>query len=701
MKSTLKQLSPEQMIPGNSAYEQLLPKTFEQISFCSETPCIRYIFNNEIKNAELPSLKTVWTFSLTELNALLKKAGLKLVSKIPNLHFTDEKDTIFWIIIQNRILFVNSQTKEITTIIKIKQDYRYITFNEKAKMFFFVKGNGLFLLDLEGNISTVSKDKSRDILSGEIPSREEFGIGKGSFWSPNGKKLAFYITDQRQVSSYPLVKIERPISKVEMIKYPMAGSKSQTVKIGIYNLETNETIILEKSRWKESYLTCTTWSPDSDLIYLAEVDRDQKHCQVKRFSASDGSLNKILFDEKEEKYVEPQHPLFFLTDEKNLFVWQSRRDGFNHLYLYNTDGKLIHQLTKGDFEVTQLNGYDEQTHEVIYTSTTLSPLCRNVYATNIQTLKSRVLAEEEGCHNIVLSEKQHVFIDRFSSTQEPNLIQLVSLKDGSSTVLLHAEDPYKGYAIPETEIDFFDKNGEKIYYRIVRPLGMKEGKKYPLAFYVYGGPHVQLIRNEWLGGTKGFEYLMAQAGYVVCSIDPHGSDNRGKEFENAIWRNIGKPQLEDYQCAIEWLLKNKDFIDEKRMGVYGWSFGGFMATSLMLRCPDLFPVGIAGGAVTDWKFYEVMYTERYMETPQKNPDGFEENSLHQYIKNLKGKLLLMHCDNDSVVLWQNTLTLLKAAIKAGKQVDYSVYPGYPHNVQGPDRVHLMLKIRDYFNQWLK
>lgn len=701
MDSMMKRLSPEQMIPGNSDYEQLLPKTFEQMSFCPNSSCFRYVFIDEIRKSEIHPFRQIWKLSLSDLNMIMKEVGMEEEKKIPTLHFIDEDEDVFWTTLQNNILFINCQTRVITIRIKIKRGWQHISYNEKAELFSFVNGNGLFSVDLQENVNIIHKDRHKEILSGEIPSRDEFGIDRGFFWSPDGKKIAFYITDQRLVSSYPLVRIENPISKVERIKYPMSGGKSQTVCLAIYDIRTEEIIHLEKSGWKESYLTCVTWSPDSRSIYLAEVDRNQKHCLVKHFSATTGKLIKILFEEKERKYTEPQHPLFFLKGMDNLFVWQSRRDGYNHLYLYNTDGKLLRQLTHGCFEITQLNGYDAETNEIIYTSTTLSPLCRNIYATNIQTKACRGLANEEGSHNIFLSEKNHAFIDRFSSTKDSNRISLISLKEDFSSTLFEAENPYKGYEMPETEIGFFDKNGEKIYYRIVHPKQKRAGAKLPLAFYVYGGPHVQLIRNEWLGGTKGFEYLMAQAGYVVFSIDPHGSDNRGKAFEDVIWRNIGKVQLEDYQYAIHWILREKSYIDATKIGVYGWSFGGFMATSLMLKHPDLFRVGVAGGAVTDWRFYEVMYTERYMETPQKNPDGYEENTLHNFLNELKGSLLLIHCDNDPVVLWQNTLTLLKTAIKEGKQIDYSVYPGYAHNVQGPDRVHLMLKIKDYFDQKMK
>jgi len=414
-------------------------------------------------------------------------------------------------------------------------------------------------------------------------------------------------------------------------------------------------------------------------------------------------LDNILFLEKDEKYVEPQHPLFFLDNNPDLFVWQSRRDGFNHLYLYNRDGHLIRQLTQGDWEVTELTGYHRSGRQIVFTSTILSPLNRNSSAVNIDTGNCTLLTPENGTHLITMSSENNLFIDHFHSTDIPGKLFKRSLSDGHIITSLHdAPNPYARYVMPITEIGTIqqDENSPELYYRIVQPPKIDHRKKYPLLFYVYGGTHIQLIRNEWLAGTKGLEYLMAQAGYIVFSIDPRGSANRGKKFEEVIWRDIGKYQLEDYQWAMEWILSKKTYIDPNRMGVYGWSFGGFMATSLMLKIPSLFKAGVAGGAVIDWAFYEVMYTERYMESPTENSDGYAANNLRLFVKALKGDLLLIHCDQDTVVVWQHTLSFLKETIRTAKQVDYFVYPGYEHNVQGLDRVQLMLKIKKYFDEKL-
>jgi dipeptidyl-peptidase-4 len=553
---------------------------------------------------------------------------------------------------------------------------------------------------MEGKASSVFRDKNRAMTAGQAASRSEFGISKGTFWSPEGSMLAFYKVDESGVANYPLVCVKDPVASLQKIRYPMAGKKSQKVELGLCNVDKNEVFFLESPDEEEAYLTCISWSPDEKNIYLAELSRSQKECKVKRYSSFDGKPEKILFSEKGEKYTEPQHPLFFPDDNPGCFVWQSRRDGFNHLYLYDENGKLMRQLTKGDWEVTELAGYDKDNRRLIFLSTVRSPLNRNVYAVHIDHGDIVPLAEEDGTHHVVISADNPLFIDNFSSVDVPGKSFLRSLQDGKIVrTLQDAPNPYRGYSMPETEIGTIcrGEGSPQLYYRIVRPEKLIPRKKYPLVFYVYGGPHVQLIRNEWLGGTKGFEYFMANEGYIVFYLDPRGSANRGRTFEEAIWRNIGKVQLEDYLFAMEWLLSEKNYIDKKRLGVYGWSFGGFMTASLMLKT-KLFKAGVAGGAVVDWSFYEVMYTERYMETPAENREGYKENNLRNFIQDLKGELLLIHCDNDPVVLWQNTLSFLKKSIQAKKQVDYFVYPGYAHNVQGADRVHLMLKIKRYFDE---
>ena len=700
MVHVLKKLSADELIPGGLQYDRFLPGLPEQIHFYSGG--YSYILKDLLQVKDNVSGQVVRELSLPDLNRLLKKEKWKKLEKFPEIHWLQKEEYCCWILVQRKIVFINFQTSEILQVIQVKKEWKNFDFNEQKKIFAYTEKNGLHLLSMDGKTFPVFCAGSKSVTAGQAASRNEFGINKGLFWSPEGSMLAFYKVDESEVARYPLVCVKDPVASLQEIRYPMAGKKSQKVRLGLYHVDENEVFFLDPPDEEEAYLTCVSWSPDEKGVYLAELSRSQKECKVKRYSSFDGKLEKILFSEEDKKYTEPQHPLFFPDDHPGCFVWQSRRDGFNHLYLYDENGNLIHQLTKGEWEVTALTGYDKKSRRLIFLSTALSPLNRNVYAVHIDNRSMELLTPEEGTHQIVISTDKSLFIDNYSSVHIPGKSFLRSLQDGRIIrTLRDSPDPYKDYSMPETEIGVIGR-GEKspeLYYRIVRPQEMDPQKKYPLVCYVYGGPHVQLIRNEWLAGTKGFEYLMANEGYIVFSVDPGGSANRGKTFEDAVWRDIGKVQVEDYLFAVKWLLSEKNYIDKNRIGVYGWSFGGFMATSLMLKT-EIFNVGVAGGAVIDWAFYEAMYTERYMETPQKNMEGYKKNNLRNFVEKLKGELLLIHCDNDPVVLWQNTLSFLKKSIQLKKQVDYFVYPGYAHNVQGPDRVHLMLKIKRYFDERL-
>ena len=694
-------LSANELIPGGKSYEHFLPEISEQIHICAEI--YFFVLKNVLQAKNIFSGKTDWEFPLSALNQLLKKERLKETDKFPEVHFLQNRKNCFWIRIQTKILFINGSTQEIVHRLHIPKESKKLDFNEKSNAFAYTLKNGLYLLLADGTNIPVSTNRNRAITAGQAASRNEFGITKGTFWSPQGSMLAFYQIDEREVADYPLVSIKEPIATLEKIKYPMAGKKSQQVKVGLYSVSQNKTIFLQAPDEKEAYLTCLTWSPDEKQIYLAELKRSQKVFQLKRFSAHDGLLEKVLFSESDEKYVEPQYPLLFLDENGKRFLWQSRRDGFNHLYIYDEKGNLQQQLTHGDWEVCELSGYEKATQRIIFSSTAQSPLNRNFYAIHPDSGNMTLLTPEEGVHQIVISEENGLFIDRFNSVQTPGELFLRSLSDGKILrTLHHAPNPYAGYLMPKTEIGVFRQKETlpEIYYRITYPPKMKPGRKYPLLFYVYGGPHIQLVRNEWNGGTKGFERFMANEGYVVFYMDPRGSAFRGKAFEEAIWLNIGKIQLDDYRFALHRLLSTKKCVDEKKVGVYGWSFGGFMAASLMLKAPDLFQAGVAGGAVIDWAFYETMYTERYMKTPVENPNGYTENNLQNFIDNLQGELLFIHCDNDPIVLWQHTLSFLKKSVISQKQVDYFVYPGHDHNVQGTDRVHLMQKVKRFFDEKL-
>ncbi len=563
----------------------------------------------------------------------------------------------------------------------------------------FTKNNNLFLSEDDKNNTQITFDDGYNITNGKTVSRECFGITKGIFWSPKSNYVAFYNEDLTAVTDYPLVDISTTPATLKNIKYPMAGQNSQVVKIGIYNLESKKTVWLKTKGERNQYLTSVTWGPEEKYIYVAHLNRDQNHLRLIKYNVADGSQAKILFEEKSDKYVEPEHPLYFLPNNSKKFIWFSERDGWNHLYLYNTDGELIKQLTTGNWVVTELVGFDNKNENFFVMGTKESPVERHLYKINlIDSRTPEKLTSDIGTHKIMMHNSGLYFIDRFSSLTVPNEISILNSK-GEGIGLIHvAENPIKDYAIGK--IDLFTikaaDDSTDLYCRMIYPPNFDTTKVYPVIVYVYGGPHVQLINNKWDYGKYAFWFrYMAQHNYIIFTVDSRGSDNRGINFEQATFRNLGTVEIADQLKGIEY-LKSKSFVNPNRIGVYGWSFGGFMTTSLMTRT-DAFKVGVAGGAVIDWHYYEVMYTERYMDTPQTNYEGYSKANLLNYITNLKGKKLLeVHGTMDPVVVWQHTLQYAKKAADENIPLDYYPYPGHEHHVTGRDMLNLYTKISNYF-----
>lgn len=556
--------------------------------------------------------------------------------------------------------------------------------------------NNLWIKVTKESSRQISTDGGKGIVYGQAVHRSEFGITKGTFWAPEGDKLAFYRMDESMVTEYPIYNLSTMPASADMIRYPFAGEKSHHVTVGVHDIRQNKTIYLQTSEPKDQYFTNIAWSNDGKYIFIAAVNRKQDFMSLRMFDAETGIQQKTLFTESNDKYVEPEHPLEFLPGSKDRFLWQSERDGYNHIYLYNTDGKMLKQLTKGNWMVTEVVKTDAAGNFVYFTATKESPLDNNLYRVNVSTGEISTVTPASGVHRATLSSDAKYVLDSYSSQRVPMVTDVLENNGRKVSNLLTSANPLADYKLGETSVfSIRSTDGSTdLYCRVIKPIDFDPGKKYPVVVYLYGGPHLQLVRNNWLGGADLWMNYMAQQGYVVFSIDNRGSSNRGHAFESATFRQLGTKEMEDQLAGVAY-LKQQSFVDPARMAVFGWSFGGFMSTSLMTRQPGTFKVGVAGGPVIDWKMYEIMYTERYMDTPEENPDGYKNNNLLNYVDKLEGKLLLIHGTSDDVVLWQHSLLYLKKAVEKGKQLDYFVYPGHAHNVLGKDRVHLMQKITDY------
>ena len=564
----------------------------------------------------------------------------------------------------------------------------------------YTRKNNLFIQKAEGDTIAVTQNQDHNIVSGQAIARSEFGIVKGIFWSPNGQNLAFYQKDESDVPDYPLVDITTTPAQLQAIKYPMAGSKSEYDKAGVYQISKDTVIFLKTTGAKDHFITNLTWGPKGKYIYLAELNREQNHLQLNQYDASTGERIKTLFEEKHPKYVEPEHGPWFIPGNHQQFLWFSERDGFMHLYRYTTEGKLLGQITYGKWEVLQILGLNRAKTHVYLVGTDTSGLNNHLYKASLDKADVQDLTKEEGMHRYQMADGGRYFIDTYSSLEIPLATQIVDHQARPTYLLKLTKDPMRDYKVGRAEfLDLMAEDSTILHARIIKPSDFDASKKYPVIVYVYGGPHAQMVSNRYLGGAPAWMYYAAEQGYIVFTLDNRGSSRRGLEFENIIHRQLGTTEMKDQLVGVNY-LKSLPYVDSTRMAVHGWSFGGFMTTSLMLRAPGTFKVGVAGGPVTDWKYYEVMYGERYMDRPEENPDGYQKARLHNYVNQLQGDLLLIIGSVDPVVVPQHSYTLIKSFVEAGKQMDFFTYPMHEHNVRGKDRVHLMRKVLDYIDEKL-
>lgn len=594
---------------------------------------------------------------------------------------------------------IDPQTKkQVAAFERVGRTEQAFELAPRAKHAVAVRDNNLFLLSPDGSSSQLTTDGSPTLVYGQSVHQNEFGISGGLFWSPDGSRLAFYRMDQSMVSAYPLVHTNVRKATEEKLYYPMAGMPSHHVTLGIYDVASGKTTYLKTGEPKEKYLTNISWAPDSKTIYIAEVNREQSHMDLKAYDPATGDYIKTLFSEHNDKYIEPQWPMRFIPGRDREFVWQTRRDGYTHLYRYNVEGKLLGQITRGAWEVTDFLGFADGGKTLVYTSTQLSPIDRVVASVSLDGRKTRLLTPQAGWHSAQLSADGKHLLDTYESLKNPTENRLVAVASGKALATLYqSKDPEADFLNPEITFGTIKAADgvTDLHYRLLKPTNFDPAKKYPTIVYVYNGPHAQLVQNRFHAGCLGWDLYMATKGFVVFTVDGRGSAHRGAAFEQVIHRHLGKNEMADQMKGVDF-LKSLPYVDADRIGVAGWSYGGFMTTNLMLTHPEVFKVGVAGGAVTDWARYEIMYGERYMDSPQENPEGYKETNLSLRAANLKGRLLLIHGTIDPTVVWQHTQLFVDACVKAGTYPDYMIYPEHKHNVLGVDRVHLNYTMARYF-----
>lgn len=703
----------EDVIPGGNNYFNLVPKNIPGLQWWGDV-CVRTDVEN-IVTINVRNGKETVLVTLDEVNEALLNGEkpfqptqeLKQLRTLmgASLPWGDQKVITFRQ--GNYMVWYDFGQKKISNLFRL---------NEKAANLDFCKENGYVAYTVGSNLCIahegekdlqINPDEKKadpmDIVYGQAVHRNEFGIYKGTFWSPKGNCLAFYRMDQSMVTAYPQVNTTTRIATLEPDKYPMAGMTSHKVTVGVYHIQSGKTVYLQAGDPTDRYFTNISWSPDEKSIYVIELNRDQNHSQLVRYNAETGAKEAMLFEETHPKYVEPQHPIVFLPWDSNQFIYWSQRDGFHHLYLYNKEGQLIKQLTQGDWLVQDILGFNTARKEMIIESTEISPLQTNIFSLNVKTGKRTLLGQQDGTHSARLSASGTYLIDNFTSFNVPREISILPTNGKTGINLLTATDPMKEqYNLPEITLGTIKAADGKtdLYYRLIKPVNFDPNKKYPAIIYVYGGPHAQLIHNNRFYDARGWDLYMAQKGYVMLTVDSRGSDNRGLEFENCTFRQLGVEEMKD-QVEGAKFLQSLPYVNADKIGVHGWSFGGFMTTNLMLTYPEIFKVGVAGGPVIDWQYYEVMYGERYMDTPQTNPEGYKNSNLKLKAGNLKGRLEVIIGGADPTCVPQHSYTFLRACIDAGTHPDFFVYPEDGHNMMGRDRVHLHEHITRYFEDHLK
>ncbi|NGM62285.1 prolyl oligopeptidase family serine peptidase [Sphingobacterium sp. SGG-5] len=689
------------------------PKTFYALQWLATDDAISHL-NEDYQKLIVREHKDNWAprelIAVTDLQEAINETlpAEKITLKIFPPSYTWKSDRVFSFSVagdkSTYTLDYDIRTKKATIVATIPSTALSPEYSWDNSNVAYLVGNNIEIVNRYGQTTQVTADTVDGIVNGsEYVHRQEFGINKGMWWSPDNRKLLYYRKDETMVTKYPLPQWDTRIATIKDIRYPMAGMKSEEVTLVVYNTETKQYVTLQTGEPKEQYLTTVTWDPSGEYIYVGVLNRGQDHLQLNQYNAQTGAFVKTLFEERSATWVEPQQPLIFLPQDADQFLYQTDKDGYNQLYLYDTSGKLLRHLGYEDIVVTAFQGFDSKGRKAYYIGAINKGLERHLFEVDLRSGKTKQLTTEGGVHEASISPSGRFICDQYSNLSTPNKISVLSGNGKKATVLLEADNPFIGtITLPHIEIrEFTSADGKTpLNARITYPPHFDSSKKYPVMIYLYGGSHAQLVTDRWLGGVGYFDLYMAQKGYVVFTLDNRGSDARGRDFTRVTHRQLGEAEMADQLVGIRY-LQSLPYIDRDKMGIFGWSFGGFMTTSLMTKHNDIFHAAVAGGPVMDWKYYEVMYGERYMDTPQENPEGYKKTSLLNKADQLKGNLLIIHGAQDPVVVQQHSMDFIEQCIKHGKQVDYFLYPTHEHNVSGKDRIHLYEKVARYFDLHLK
>ena len=576
------------------------------------------------------------------------------------------------------------------------------TFSPNGTQIAYAKDNNLFIYTIASKTTKqiTSDGKKNAIINGitDWVYEEEFAFVRAFDWSGDSKKLAFIRFDESQVPEFSMSMFRKDLyPNVETFKYPKAGEKNSEVSLHIYDVNTTSTKEINLKNYADFYIARLKWTNDTNVLSAQVLNRHQDNLDLLFVDANSGTP-KVVLNEKDKAYIDVTDNLTFLKD--NSFIWTSEKNGFNHIYVYDKTGKLKNQVTNGNWEVTNYYGFDEKNQTVFYQSVENGSINRDVYRIGLNGKNKVRLSQNTGTNAATFSPNFNYFINSFSSASQPTTYTLNDAKSGKELQSIEKNEvlsnKLKAYNLPSKE--FFvlkTAKGNELNAWIMKPKDFDSNKKYPVFMYQYSGPGSQQVNNDWNGTDDYWFMMLTQQGYIVACVDGRGTGFKGAEFKKMTQKELGKFEVEDQIDAAK-VIGSYPFVDKTRIGIFGWSFGGFMASNCIMKGNDVFKMAIAVAPVTNWRFYDSIYTERYMQTPQENSSGYDENSPINHVDKLKGKFLLIHGSGDDNVHVQNSMQMMEALIQANKQFDSQIYPDNNHGIYGgKTRIQLYTKMTNF------
>ena len=595
----------------------------------------------------------------------------------------------------------NIETKELNKVLEQVQEP---TLSPDGKKIAYAKGNNLFIYDIASQFNTqITTDGNKNTIINGITDwvyEEEFAFVRAFDWSKDSKKIAFIRFDESQVPEFSMSIFKKDLyPKTETFKYPKAGEKNSLVTLHLYDLNAKSIKKVDLSPYNDFYIPRIKWTTDTNVLSAQVLNRHQNNLDLLFIDGNTG-VGKVVLNEKDKAYVDITDNLTFLKD--NSFIWTSEKDGFNHIYLYDKTGKLRNQVTKGNWEITNYYGFDEKTKTVFYQSVENGSINRAVYKINLNGKSKIKLSQNTGANSATFSPNFEYFINTFSTASQPTTYTLNESKTGKQVQVIENNEALasklKSYELPQKE--FFvlkTEKGNELNAWIMKPKDFDASKKYPVFMIQYSGPGSQQVVNQWGSSNEYWFMMLTQQGYIVACVDGRGTGFKGAAFKKVTQNQLGKYEVEDQIDAAK-VIGNYPYVDKSRIGIWGWSYGGFMSSNCILKGNDVFKMAIAVAPVTNWRFYDSVYTERYMQTPQENPNGYDDNSPINFVDKLKGKFLLIHGSADDNVHVQNSMQMMEALIQANKQFDSQIYPDKNHGISGgKTRIQLYNKMTTFIN----